>query len=113
LAVQNSQEIAVLEQAIALQKKKLWTNWLSADGLHPLAIALRIARNMAGGGERAGAKLELARLALRQAELAAQLRDSVTRMVLAYETAQRQLTKAEAKFVAHQTRLRWLVFSQR
>jgi hypothetical protein len=30
------------------KKKKLWANWLSADGLHPLAIALRIARNVAG-----------------------------------------------------------------
>jgi hypothetical protein len=113
LAVQNSREWAVLEQAIQLQKKKLWTNWLSADGLNPLGIALRIARNVAGGGDRAAARLELARLALRQAELAAQLRDTVTRMVLAYETAQRQLTKAEVKLMAHQTRLAWLTISYR
>lgn len=113
LAVENSREIAVLEQAIQLQKKKLWTSWLNADGLNPLAIGLRIARNVAGGGERAAAQLELARLELRQAELATQLRDAVSRAVFAYETARQELTQTQTRLTAHQTRLAWLIISYR
>jgi hypothetical protein len=111
--VQNSQEIAVLEQAIQWQKKKLWTNWLSADGLNPLAIALRITRNVAGGGERAAAQLELARLELRRTELAAQVREAVARAVFAEETAQRAWTQAQSRLTAHQTRLAWLAIAYR
>jgi hypothetical protein len=87
LAVQNNREIAVLEQAIALQKKKLWTSWLNADGLNPLAVGLRIARNIAGGGDRAQLKLELARLEMRCAELNATLRQAITKTVLDYESS--------------------------
>lgn len=113
LAVQNSREWAVLGQAIALQKKKLWTNWLSADGLNPLAIALRLARNVAGGGERAAAQLELARLELRRTEVVSELREAVTRAVFAYETAQRELTLAQSRLTVHQTRLAWLTIAYR
>ena len=113
LAIQSSRELAVLEQAIQLQKKKLWTSWLNADGLHPLAIGLRIARNLAGGGDRAAAKLELSRLELRQAELTTQLRAAITAAVLASETAQRQLTRAETKLAAQQARLQLLTMGYR
>jgi hypothetical protein len=102
-----------LEQAIRLQKKKLWTHWLNADGLNPLAIVLRIARNVAGGGERAAAQLELARLELRRTELAAQVREAVARAVFAEETAQRAWTQAQSRLTAHQTRLAWLTISYR
>ncbi len=113
IAVQNSREIAVLAQAIKLQKKKLWISWLNADGLHPVAIGLRLARNIAGGGDRAAAKLELARLELRQAELATQRRESIVRAVLDYETAQRQWTSAETKLATHQARLHLLAIAYR
>lgn len=113
LAVQNSREIAVLDQAITLQKKKLWTSWLNADGWHPFAIGLRIARNLAGGGDRAALKLDIARLELRQAELAAQLRNLSVQAVLAYETSQRQLNVKETKLAAHQVRLRLLTTEYR
>jgi hypothetical protein len=105
LAVQNSREMAVVKQAIALQKKKLWTSWLQADGLNPFAIGLRIARNIAGGGDRAALKLEIARLELRCAEVETHLRQTITHSVLAYETAQRQALTSSAKLATHQTRL--------
>jgi len=60
LAAENCLELRVIDQAIAYQRRKLWTSWLSADGLNPLAVALRVARNLAGGGDRAAARLEIA-----------------------------------------------------
>lgn len=105
LAVQNSRELVVLEQAIAFQKKKLWTHWLHADGWNPLAIGLRIVRNVAGGGDRAAAKLEIARLELRRSELETELRAAILRAVLAYETTQRQGQDAETKLTTHRNRL--------
>ena len=113
LAVQNSREIAVLEQAITLQKKKLWTSWLNADGLNPLAIGLRIARNVAGGGDRAQLKLEIARLELRQAELETALREAVTQAVLADETAQRQLATKNSSLATHRMRLQFIALAYR
>jgi hypothetical protein len=53
LAVENCLELGVIDRALAYQRRKLWTSWLSADGLNPLAVALRVARNLAGGGDRA------------------------------------------------------------
>jgi multidrug resistance efflux pump len=105
LAVRNSREIAVLEQAIALQKKKLWTSWLNADGLNPLAIGLRIARNIAGGGDRAALKLEIARLELRHAELTKSLCQAVTQAMLAHEKAFAQHALAQDRLATHQARV--------
>jgi inner membrane protein len=113
LAVENSREIAVLEQAIAVQKKKRWTSWLNADGLNPLAIGLRIARNVVGGGERAALQLELARLELRRAELATNLRQTITQKLLEYEAAEQECRRAEARLTTHQTRLALLPLAYR
>ncbi len=78
-----------------------------------MAVGLRIARNLAGGGDRAAAKLELARLALRQAELETQLCESIARAVLDYETAQQQLTSAETKLATQQARLQFITLGYR
>lgn len=107
LAVQNSREMAVVKQAIALQKKTLWTSWLNADGLNPFAIGLRLARNIAGGGDRAAAKLELARLLARRAELATNVRQTVLQAVLEYERAQQQLRAAQTSRATHSLQLRF------
>ena len=106
MAIQNNREIAVLQQAIQLQKKKLWTNWLNAEGLNPLAIGLRITRNLVGGGDRAAAKLELAKLQLRRAELETTLRQAVIQAILDYEKAEQNLTLAQAKLTVHLTHLK-------
>jgi Outer membrane efflux protein len=113
LAVQHSREITVMEQAIQLQKKKLWTSWLNADGLNPLAIGLRIARNLAGGGDRAAAKLELARRTAQRAELETNLRHSVVQAVLEYERAQQQLHAAQTSLATHAMQLRFAEISYR
>ncbi len=113
LAVQNNREIAILEQAIKLQQKKLWTSWLNADGLNPLAMGLRIARNMAGGGERAAAKLELAQRAARRAELETNLRQAILQTILSYENAQQQLRLTQARYTAQQARVHLLEISYR
>lgn len=113
LAVQNSREIAVLEQASQLQKKKLWTGWLNADGLNPVAIGLRIMRNVAGGGDRAAAKLEIARLELRRNEVETELRRSILQAMLLYESAERHVQDAEAKLLTHRNRLTLLQIAYR
>lgn len=113
LAVQNSREIAVLKQAIALQKKKLWTSWLSADGWHPLAIGLHIARNLAGGGDRAAAKLEIARLDLRRIEIATNLHQAIRQAVWEYERLQQELAVTQNKRAYHQARLQIAEISYR
>ncbi|MBL8206918.1 MAG: hypothetical protein JNM09_21985 [Blastocatellia bacterium] len=103
----------MLEQSIQLQKKKLWTNWLSADGLNPLAIGLRIARNVAGGGDRAAAKLEIARLELRRSEAETNLRHSILQAVLLYEAAEQNVHGATAKLTTHRNRLAFLTVAYR
>jgi hypothetical protein len=113
LAVQNSRELVVLEQAIQLQKKTLWTNWLSADGLNPLAIGLRIVRNVAGGGDRAAAKLEIARLELRRNEVATELRHTILQALLWYESAERHIHDAQAKWMTHRNRVELLSIAYR
>ena len=105
LAVQNSREIAVLEKAIQLQKKKLWTSWLNADGLNPLAIGLRIARNVAGGGDRAALKLEIAHLELRRAELEMNLRQALLQSLLSYENLRQQVELAQTRLAAQHLRV--------
>jgi hypothetical protein len=74
LAAENCLELRVITQALAYQRRKLWTSWLNADGLNPLAVGLRVARNLAGGGDRAAARLEIAQLERRRAEVEAGLR---------------------------------------
>jgi hypothetical protein len=108
VAVRNNLEIRTLDQAIQLTKKKQWTTWLNADGLNPLAIGLRIARNMAGGGDRAALKLDIANLERRRAEVETNLRQSVTQALSDYEAAERRLRLARAKLAAHETKLKWL-----
>jgi hypothetical protein len=103
--VQNSREIAVLEQAIAVQKKKRWTSWLNAEGLNPLAIGLRIARNVAGGGDRAALQLEIARLELRRAEIATNLRQAVTLAITDDEASGHQQRVLQAKRAALRGRI--------
>ncbi len=105
LAVQNSREIAVLEKAIQLQKKKLWTSWLSAEGLNLIAIGLRIARNVVGGGDRAVLKLEIARLELRRAELETNLRQALLQALLSYENLRQQVELAQTRLAAQHLRV--------
>jgi hypothetical protein len=82
LAILERPELVVLDNSIALQKRKLWTTWISTDGLHPVTIAFRIARNLAGGGDHAALMLEISRLEVRRAELVSQIRESVTRRLI-------------------------------
>ena len=103
--MQNSRQIAVVEQAIQLQKKTLWTSWLNADRLKPLAIGLRIARNIAGGGDRAALKLEIARLELRRAELETNLRQAVALAIADNEAIRHQQRVLQAKRAALRVRI--------
>jgi hypothetical protein len=103
--VQNSREFAVLDQAIQLQKKKLWTSWLNTDGLNPIAIGLRITRNIVGGGDRAALKLEIARLELRRADLATNLRQALLQSLLSYENACQQVALSQNRLAAQHLRV--------
>ena len=105
LAAENSPELRVIDQALAYQRRKLWTSWLSADGLNPLAVGLRLARNLAGGGDRAAARLEIAELERRRAEVEAGLRLAVAERVAKLEAAGRRLALAREREAAHGSRL--------
>lgn len=108
VAVSHNLEIRTLDQAIQLAKKKQWTTWMNADGLNPIAMGLRIARNVAGGGDRAALKLDIANLERRRAEVETNLRQSVTQAVSDYEAAERRVRLARAKLTAHEAKLQWL-----
>jgi hypothetical protein len=108
VAVTNNLEIRTLDQAIQLAKKKQWTTWMNADGLNPIAMGLRIARNVAGGGDRAALKLDIANLERRRAEVETNLRQSVTQAVSDYEAAERRVRLARAKLAAHEAKLKLL-----
>ena len=108
VAVSNNLEIRTLDQAIQLAKKKQWTTWMNADGLNPIAMGLRIARNVAGGGDRAALKLDIANLERRRAEIETNLRQSITQAVSDYEAAERRVGLARAKLAAHEAKLRLL-----
>lgn len=107
-AVTNNLEIRTLDQAIQLAKKKQWTTWLNADGLNPIAMGLRIARNVAGGGDRAALKLDIANLERRRAEVETNLREKITQAVSDYEAAERRVQLARAKLTAHEAKLKLL-----
>jgi hypothetical protein len=107
-AVTNNLEIRTLDQAIQLAKKKQWTTWLNADGLNPIAMGLRIARNVAGGGDRAALKLDIANLERRRAEVETNLRQSITQAVSDYEAAARRVPLARAKLTAYEAKLKLL-----
>ena len=108
LAAENCPELRVISQALAYQRRKLWTSWLNADGLNPLAVSLRLARNLAGGGDRAAARLEIAELERRRAEVEAALRQAVAREAAEAEAAGRRLRGARERLEAHRARIRLL-----
>jgi hypothetical protein len=105
LAAENCAELRVISQALAYQRRKLWTSWFNADGLNPLAVGLRVARNLAGGGDRAAARLAIAELERRRAEVEAGLRLAVAERVAELEAAARRLGLAREREAAHQSRL--------
>jgi hypothetical protein len=113
LAVSHNLEIRTLDQAIALGRKKQWTTWLNADGLNPLAMGLRIVRNIAGGGDRAALKLEMANLERRRAEVETNLRQAITQAVSDYEAAEQRLRLARSKLAAHEAKLKLLEVTYR
>jgi AraC-like DNA-binding protein len=113
IAVRNNLEIRTLDQAVQWAQKKRWTTWLNADGLNPLAIGLRIARNIAGGGDRAALQLDIANLARRRAEVETNLRQAITQAVSDYEAAERRVRLAQAKLAAHEAKLKFLEVAYR
>jgi outer membrane protein TolC len=71
-------------------------------------MGLRIARNVAGGGDRAALKLDIANLERRRAEVETNLRQSITQAVSDYEAAERRVRLARAKLAAHEAKLKLL-----
>lgn len=112
-AVNASPEIKVLDEAIKLNKTKLWTNYLSANALNPLSLALQVARNIAGGGEVAQAKLTTNQLRATRAALEQTMRATITQSLTDYETAARTETNTRAGLEAHEQRLSILLVSYR
>ncbi len=112
-ALKASPEIKVLDEAIKLNKTKLWTNYLSANALNPLSLALQVARNIAGGGEVAQAKLTTNQLRATRAALEQTMRERVTQYLTDYEAATRAETNTRAQLEAHEQRLSILLVSYR
>ncbi|MGK7872403.1 MAG: hypothetical protein AB4426_03535 [Xenococcaceae cyanobacterium] len=120
LAVQNSLEIANLEERLALanqtishQKSKLWTSWLNPN---PVAVV----QNLLGGGDRQTAELRIAQLQLNESELIrrrSQLEEDLGReltlLVQEYERTVNQLKLAQSEAHLHSTRLSVMDLSYR
>src|SRR5262249_25735055 len=106
LAVSNSLELQTLNRAIAFQQKKVWTAWMNADGWNPLAVGMRFARNLVGGGDRAAIKLEIANLERRRAEVESALRLQVANALADIEEAGRRRRLAQSKSDNHWARMR-------
>ena len=108
LAVEGRAEILVLNRAIELQRRRLWTSWITVDAANPLSMGLRLIRNLAGGGDRAATRLEISRLELRRAELQTNLRGSVSQKLSELNRAEAELTLMEEKLQSMQIRIRLL-----
>lgn len=104
-AVKNSRELQVIGQAITLQRRKLWTTYLSANALNPLSFGLQLAQNIAGGGARAEGKLTLAQFELRRAEVGRALHDSISALVAIIEAAQLKEKLSSAALQTHTARV--------
>lgn len=104
LAINNSIEIKTLDEAIKYQRKRRWSSWMNADGLNPLAVGFRIARNVAGGGDVAALKLEISQLMRRRAEIEATLRLSITQSLAELDAATRKTQLAHSRLAGHQAR---------
>jgi len=68
-------------------------------------VGLHVAHNLAGGGDRAAARLEIAELERRRAEVEAGLRLAVAERIAELEAAVRQLSLARERGAAHGSRL--------
>lgn len=112
-ALNASPEIKVLDEAIKLNRTKLWTNYLSANALNPLSLALQVARNIAGGGDVAQAKLTTNQLRATRAALEQTMRANITQSLTDYETAARTEANTRAGLEAHEQRLSILLVSYR
>ncbi len=91
----------VLDQAIKLNKTKLWTNYISANALNPLSFGLQLARNIAGGGDVAAAKLTTAQLRVQRLAIEDAMRAAIMQHVTNYEAAQLHERTARGKLQSH------------
>ena len=74
---------------------------------------MRVARNLAGGGDRAAARLEIAQMERRRAEVEAGLRLAVAERVAELEVVGRRLDLAREREAAHGSRLSLLAAGYR
>ncbi len=105
LAVSNSRELQVIGQAMKLQRTTMWTTWLAADSFNPIGSVLKLARNIAGGGERGAAKLTLAQMEMRQSEVARNLREQILTLLVTIETASQRARLSDASLQTHTQRV--------
>lgn len=96
-AIANNEAVRVLDQAIKLNKTKLWTNYISANALNPFSLGLQLARNIAGGGDVAQAKLTTAQLRVQRLAIEDAMRAAITQRVTDYEAAQLHARTARGK----------------
>jgi len=108
LAIKHNIEIKTLDEAIKYQRARRWSSWMNADGLNPLAVGFRVARNITGGGDVAATKLEIAQLERRRAEVETALRLSVAQSLADLDAATRKAQAARARLAAHQARAQLL-----
>ncbi len=95
IVVNNSRELKVIDEAVKLQRAKLWTTYIGADSFNPLSMVFKMARNIAGGGERSERKLVISQLELRRSEIVTSLRAQVSDLLQVIEASDRK--KAQAK----------------
>lgn len=105
-AVTDSPELRTLDQAIEYQRRRGWSSRMNADGLNPVAVVFRVARNVVGGGDVAANKLDVAQLERRRAEVESALRLQVANGLAEIEATRRRHELARAKWATHEARMK-------
>lgn len=113
VALTNSESFGVLNEAIRLNKAKLWTNYISANALNPLSLVLQLARNVAGGGDVAQGKLTIAQLRAQRTAIEDATRGFIIQHLTDYETATRLEATTRDQLAAHQRRMQIVEVSLR
>ncbi len=104
-AVNNSDQIKLLDDTIKLAKQRGWTSYIDVSALNPLILSLQLIRNALGGGERQKRKIEIKTLELARADKAAQLRADISALLFALDSLDKRIAAQKAAQAAHVKRL--------
>lgn len=88
-AVAVSDEMRVLNDVLALAKKRRWTTYIDVNALNPITLGLQLFRNAVGAGKMAESRISIKQIELRRVQLREQLRGAIASQLRNLDTAER------------------------